>query len=627
MNLLYLIYDAGIILFSLLILSFAWHFPLLSITKDRNSVLKFTIPISISVQIILGYIFYDFDIVRFFPYFYLTITVACNVLSIYALYKKHYFADHKIAVNPKNVFLPLILICSIFYSRYYDSFKFIAPGSKDTFNHWLFLNDLSQIGHLSSGFYAPGFHLFLYPVLEFTKNINIYRFAGPAIGVITVLTIYLLLKDRFKNKLSAFFLIALLALPVYNQLTLQTISFFSSSLSFILLISLMSLVTDDNQYSNRIRFIIFTLLVAAIAFTLPYWFIQLIPVIFLLYIAFYFTRKTFGDSYKQVFKLLLILVLGFIISFAHVFIQTSILKRDNGFPSISIETESEDSVAITNNYEIPASSSFLQFLSKNEFARNQLIPLINTGTDVLKVKNIRTPDSAIAMGSYLWILISVLLLIYSIKVKRKDIFIVAIFSIVFGVMTETGVFELTYYRGRSGWYLLLLSVIGLSYIFDILYKKKFHNLTLFVIPIMSISCFLLPPTFYRTFYPEMFPVIANIIKPNPGKKLNIVTNYGKVGILSTNISIISLKTTGIKCNYGERTTFLIVDKKTQEFDPVLSQNALSTDKNYTEYYKELEQRKVSDEKDREAIFNDKCFGHFEKFWENENIIILQFKGQ
>jgi hypothetical protein len=192
-------------------------------------------------------------------------------------------------------------------------------------------------------------------------------------------------------------------------------------------------------------------------------------------------------------------------------------------------------------------------------------------------------------------------------------------------MTETGIFEMSYYRGRSGWYLLLLSIIGLSFIFDIFYKKKYELPYLLLAIIIGYSGLYMLPNFYRTYYPETFDISSKIVKSFPSRTINLITDYDSLKLISPQNRIIPLKEENLSCNYDGEKTFLILEKKTQELDPVLSQNAISSDKNFTEYYKQLEEKKIDDQKKRGQITESKCFSHFAKYWENENIVVFQFK--
>ncbi|MCX6809789.1 MAG: hypothetical protein NTZ65_03535 [Candidatus Berkelbacteria bacterium] len=601
------------ILLLVLLSSFALYLPLCALTKDKLIGLRYAIPFSISVEIIIGYIFYCTSAVKYFPISYLIIVILANIWGYYRLRP---IVIRKPKIDLLKTLSLIVILAAILYTRYFDSFKFVGPGGNDTYSHLLFVKNLLETGYLSNGYYAPGFHLFLMPIAKIIPSYYLYRFTGPAIGIISVIAIVLLIKDYLKNRSLLILLLALLASPIYNQLTLQTISFFSSSLTFIYFASFIFLLSDKSGEQRKIpQYLFFIFCGIALAVTVPYLFVTLIPAFLTVFIIVLIFKSSFEKKYSRyLLQLILILFIGFAFSFGHLFIQSNILKHYAGFPGIPVATEDNGETTLTSNNEVANQYHLPNFISANSFLK----PMFGTGIDLIKIKKLRPINSVLGLGAYLWIAFSIYLLVYAIRKKNSALVVVATFSIIFGVHTQTGLFEMSYYRGRSGWYLLLLSILGIVLFLDQVYSSKLSRWFLAACVAISITGFFLPPVFYRSYYDDEFKIASQIVKQFPDTAILLVATNSQLKIVASNISTLDLD----PANLGNTNAFLIIDKKMLIPNPVLSQSAISTDSNLDEFNGRYEDKEKKIENINAQIESSEDFKKYKKYYENGDFIVF-----
>lgn len=569
----------------LLILSigcFSLYFPLRLIFNAGEGALKFSIPLSISAQIIFGYIFYTLGKIELYYTPYLAIILLLNLWSIYKLKPKL----NKINFGSKSLTIALIaLVIAAVYHFFADSIRNIAPGTIDTTNHLAFLfTDLPKLGYLNFPSYPSGFHIFLYPLTKFSSQVPVYRFTGPILGLYTISHLVLTFRNIFQNKILSALLVAAILLLPFNQLVLQLIGFFPTALSFIFFASFLVLVIEE-KISYRLRLFLGIIMAIATGVTIPYLSVQLAPIFLILALV----AKLFLKSKLnlQAIKIaLLSVILCFLVGFGHVYLQTGILKRTTGFPAIeTVIVKPDGNVTTTTTYQATKRftdklSHYLPFI-KNHFFQNYIIPMLMTGEDILKIKNIRPPIGILSLGAYIIMLTAVGSLVF---IKNKpNLTVVSLFVLVFGVATQTGILEISTYRGRSGYYLLFLAPILACLIIDHYYKSKLNKYGPLAIGILALTSTLSVPLFYREYYPDYFQVSTNIVDSQPGKKFLFFTSKTDLKTISSRIQTRPLSENISLDDCGDNECFVIIEKKPLFIDPILSQKAYSADKNGAQY--------------------------------------------
>lgn len=602
------------ILLLVLLSSFAMYLPFRALIKDKAISLRYAIPFSLSVEILFGYIYYCTSTMSYFPICYLVFALFLNIL---AYVKLKPIILTKISVNIGILLVLIISVLALLYTRYFDSFSFVGPGGNDTYAHLVFVKDLINPGFLRNGFYAPGFHIILMPIAKLIPFSDLYRFTGPAIGIVTLISFVLLFRDYLKNKILLLFLLALLALPVYNQFTLQTIGFFPSSLTFMYFVSFIFLLSDKDNEKRRANLFIFSIFTFALALTVPYLFVTILPAFLIIFFIVLIFRNKFNKKYPfYLFLINLILILGIFVSFGHVFLQSSILKRFSGINLPTIEVTITEDVKITDKL---ANKEY----SPKVIANNSLLnSIVGTGYDILRVKNIRPVNSILGIGAYLWMGFSFFLIVYGLRKKNSILLIVAVLGVFFGLCTQTGMFEMNNYLGRSGWYLLMLSIFGSVLFFDQIYSKKMTNWLLAVCLILLITSFFFPPQYYRPYYDEEFKTISQIAKQHPNDSITLITNNKQLAIVAENITAQHFLPDFLRND----NPVLIIENKFLRPDPVLSQRVTSTDKEFIEFNKAFEIEKENLKYNIERIKSNKDFKSYRKYFENDDFAVYENIG-
>lgn len=611
---------------------FALLLPLYAYLKNSKLALKVSIPLSFSVEILIGYIFYSLGQIRIFPITYLVLILAINIALTIKLDLLKNIRKIKFKFNWKTAVPAILIIASVLFSRFYDAILNSGPGALDAAAHAQYVLDLDLYGRLSCTYYSPGFHILIYPLSKVIEMANVYRFAGPVLGIVTTLFLYLLFKDFFKNKISSYFLILALGLPVLNILTLQTISFFPTALTFIFVPMLLYVLIKPQELSIKNSLVFYIISIVSLALTVPYLLVQFIPaIVFLCIIALIAIRKLHREYFALLSKMLIISLLGFVLAFGHVYLQSAISKKNNtySFPQIAITHAEDSGLAISTNLD--EESNFLakhqtlsQIASKSTLVKNYLIPMVITGRDTIAAKGLRPINSALGIGAYIWIVISLLMIYFGIKKKDRTLLVFGSFILVFAVATQTGVLEMSTYRGRAGWYLLLFVAVSSVYFLDLIIKKIPPSISYILLLILLIISFLKPPVFYRPYYSEYFSKAKEIAHRFPNQRILFVTDVWRVTVVSKNFDFepLEISSLGDYCSFDQ--CFLIMENKFFELDPILSQKLAYVDRDL-ESFKANQAESQRDQKSRnEEIKSSVLFGHYGIYWQDENISIYQF---
>jgi hypothetical protein len=479
------------------------------------------------------------------------------------------------------LFLAFYFLLAIFY-RFYDSAVYVGPGNPDTIAHLGMLQDIISKNYIGNSFYAPGFHLYILPIAHILDNYAVSRFAGPAIGIFILIGIYFLFRDKMKIS-SSIFLLTLLSFPLFGKFIIQTIGFCPTVFTFLFLSTLIVLLTDL-KISQKQHSLLNFLLILALAVTVPYFFVQylLYLVVFLAVLMVFFKSNLTPNNKlirKKVVTAILVLGVGYVAAFSHVLLETRILRggSDGGFPTIRTIVQTDQGLITSSNKAIVSNTtvsntidqqsssqtknqdnspnqetstiqqtSITTFCSEdrniiigkiacNKFSQSMIIPLYNTGLDIVRTKNILPLNTFLNDLSYLAVFLSIVLIIGSCLRKNLTLLPIAVATFVYGFMTITGIFEMSDYRGRSGYYFFFLAILLIATFFDqikdnryLLSIKKILILVIFAGSIyLSIKT---PMIFPRLYYPEIYTKVREI------KDLFAV----KTAVISTTINVVYL---------------------------------------------------------------------------------------
>jgi hypothetical protein len=626
--------SALFILLYLLVASLAWLVPLALYLKSIRRALPFSIPVSISAQIIIGYVFYNLEQMAYFPLFYLILVVVSNIFAIAKL-KKIKLEKVSWRGNTKLILVAsLIILPALFYTRYFDAISFVAPGNSDTINHMFFLESIDRIGRIGLSYYAPGLQILAYPLTKLFSSLDIYRFAGPAIGISFALQLILFFWQHTKNKLVFLLATILFISPLYNQLALQTVSFWSSSLSFIFLLGIIQLLVE-NKIDLSCKSWLCLIIIAGLSFTVPYLFVQLIPALALLYIICRICRKYFSqESFQNASRFFAISLIGFILAFGHITLQAKLSNASRVIPTIRVAVEEDGEIRTATSRNIYMLYPGLEKYEKYPLFRKTL-PALSITIDLFNIKNIRGFSSALDIGSYIWLTISLYLVLYAIRKRSLDLLTVATLSLMFGFATQTGILELSYYRGRSGWYLMLFSLLGLVLFFDSTKQRGallgiIEKTAYLAVAVLVAFSFISPPTFYRKYYPQIYKLAREVGKGAGDQDVVIYNNALQkisLSMVSPNIESFSLEDflLGQACCRENKQYYLVLEKEFLSLDPKLSQSALSTDKGYEQFYQK--QQELRDQKNsiKKQVLESERFSGYKPYFDDEDIAIYKLE--
>lgn len=615
--------------------AFALFLPLYAIFNDQKKTMRLCIPISWAIQILFGYTFYIIGIVNLYPLIYFIVILIVNILSYFKLVKRKSGIVPKF--DKKIIFYLFVISYTIqaFYYRFYDSFRHVGPGNPDAAAHLVMLKQIVSSGLIGNTFYAPGFHLLILPLAHFAENYGVSRFSGPIIGVFILLGIYLLLRDRVKLT-SSLLLLVLFSFPLFGKFIIQTIGFFPTVVSFLFFPTILFSMTDQ-KINSRQYFIVNLILLLAIAVTVPYFFVQyLLFIVVLLLIVLVLARQRKTNIVvlkRKVILSLFLLFIGYVTAFGHVVLETQILNKGTGFPTIRTIEQTTQGLIISNNHsdtvltnilDSYSKNTFFSNIAKNNFFRSTILPLANTGLDVIKIKNILYPNSLLYILSYLVTLFFFILIFISIRIKKHGLLVLSVAVFVYGVSTITGFFEMSDYRGRSGYYFVMLFIFLIVMVFDLLKNSDkiliFKKVTIAAIFLGSIYLSIRTPMeFPRLYYPQLFSVVREINNNHP-EKTAIMGATTIFFILNSNIDNIEYDISNLNNNYP--LTIVILEKK--RFD----QSKIYQNIVFSHYWDVAKNDPIflKSEKDlvqqTDAIKNSDELKDYTLYWENENVEVL-----
>lgn len=641
------------------------YYPYFSIFKDRQKYLPYFIVTAISVYIILGYIFYCFRSLNVYP---LTYVVSFALLNIFLLIRNRHnlHLNFKLTIPQIIVFLSLL---SIFvYYFFYDALHFITPDNYyDVHNHISFFDSIKTYGQINMPFYAPGFHIIFYSAYLIIGGSNLYRFLGPILGLLIILNLYFVSSIYYTKKSSRILSILLVLFPFFKLLSLQYTMMWPTTTSYLFLPVLIGLLFF-NQINSKKQVWLYSICLLSFSLTLPYVLLQYIPVtITVCLLSAIFFRKI-----KPFFKPKYFLIISLITTFAvtipaiHVFLQTQIISKVGKFPGIQILKKENDKLIVSNVYQettvVNLSPTVIPTLSpiptplptittiptlaptiiptviptpiptiiltptppkifiNPKITNNYLLPLIATIKSALTTKTI-VPFSPSSLKTYLYLLISLILTIFSIFTKNHKLFILSAFSFLFGLISQFGFFELTQYRGRTGPYIVFLSMITAVYLYD---KIKLNHwiFTSIIFLLTLITIFKNKPLIFNRegICPEIFEQVYLIVKKFPNKPFNLIYKYSQVSILSSNIIPYYIDIQDLETSKS-RDTFLILQQNYCDQSPKELLEANGHDPTYQYYLKTKADDLQLTQKMTQDIKQSPEFSQFSLYWQNQNISI------
>lgn len=524
---------------------------LLNTVKNKNSTKAILVPMTISIIIIFGYFFYFLNIVKYYPISCISILTTLNLL----LYlKKKHKPNTKKNFRPNFMWVATIAILTVtmVFSRFYDSITYNSPGNPDSLAHLHMYRELASQGYISNAFYAPGFHLILLPLSNFVNSWDLMRFIGPVISLLCLLSVYVIFFQLLKNKFVALLTLSLFGLPLFIKLSIQTIGFFPSAITFMVLPIYLYLIINPNLLDFKKNLIIFTIISIALALTVPYLLVQLIPLYGVLWFFTHFLKNKEKNKYIKLFKYKsIVLILCFLLALMHVYYFTKIHHNQSLFPNIpTIEKVGEKQIVGNNYQDIEyidklfkkyknSNNIVIQILANsldNSIVKTFFLPITSTGYEIIQPKNILLNKNILSIGGWLFLICLFPLLLYSLKTNKIKILVISCMGIIFGIGCQTGILEMSYYRGRTAWYFMMIMILTIGLLLDEMYKNRSNKLIILTIIIFCFISISNPPVFPRLHYSDAFAFTRYISKKTE-EKVVIFTEQQELSIVSEKIQI------------------------------------------------------------------------------------------
>lgn len=619
--------DAGslsIIALYLSATSLSMLLPLAATTKSWLTAWQLTVPISWATQILIAYVCYSTWTLHIYPWLFLLVVTTVNSASVIILAQRGQLRlpkQHPTSLVLVTWTLPLGVLL---FSRLYDAIAFVSPGNPDAFAHMGMLQQLAQTGRLANSYYAPGFHLLLFPLTAVVPLFAIVRFSGPIIGILSTLAILVMLWSRLRSLEQQLFALAIFCFPVFNRFLLQTVGFFPSALTFVILSGFL-FVFSDAHLTPRVRYAAATLMTLMLAVTVPYLFVQYILAAGAVVIAAFLSKPQSTIAFRKRTSLLLAIALvGLAASAGHVYLQTHVIAKQGGFPDIPTIEYGEQGITTGSNY---TATSF-HFLDV-AFGRYQLYqafakPMISTGRELLSVKYPLPLNQPLTLLSIAWINFSAFLVGIALRKRDHLLFTVAVMTVLFGLATITGLFEMSYYRGRSGWYfseLIIMScIILVAYIPRSVLRQRSLIILASTIVIASIAR---PIVFPRLAYPELYTLANSLGKQFADQSVYIVTDEANSARVRSNLTSLSLEPASLASTEPGK-YFVFIQKRPFPVTRVLGSIIFSAQKDTTLANPSFETDLEATERQKaKTLMDNSYFGGYSLFWENDNIAVYE----
>jgi hypothetical protein len=145
-------------------------------------------------------------------------------------------------------------------------------------------------------------------------------------------------------------------------------------------------------------------------------------------------------------------------------------------------------------------------------------------------------ESSLSFISYL--VLPICLYIFYIALRNKNVpILVMIFTTLYYLfVTQTGIFELSFAKGRSGWNVLLLVPIAIILHFMNFINKLKTKFLVAIAVISFTSSLIFPPTAYRIESDEALYAFKNLVS---GREVNLYSDFSEAKFIGSNIIMIS----------------------------------------------------------------------------------------
>ena len=508
----------------------------------------------------------------------LLMAISINIAMLLRVIKR------KFQLPDLKIPLLIIVIITINYSK--DAFNHISTGYVDSHNSFEWFKSLNV--SYESG-YQPGYFLFvkqLYLLYDFQSSLN---YLGSIIGIIVIINTIFLIYTINKN--AGLIFASIIQLPIFLELNKVIIGLTSNSLSFLILAgTIIGLILYYDQASSiQHRNITVAISSLSSAITVPTLTFYLFPLFIIVAIIFRGKEKIRTSLLPTLYLTLGVVI--YVVNGVYGTLQSNLQKSTESRSPLLGNTQTVVEIVSKAPRELDQS----EVLSLSD----QIIALLR---DYLVFSSeVRPLSGWFSISGYL-ILICILLVLFSPMGKRRlDLKLLLVFLLYFGIITMLGVFDLTYIKGRAGWYYLFIFAITISFLFSYIkvISARSELIPLLFILVSIITYFYWPIYHYRYVDENVYRAVRDLtfdLKNSNQIFINDTLPYAKN--ISNKIYLSSDEALMSDPSKG-KTIIFVLDFNTKLLDPTLSRQFQKSEINNSNFLEKLYQ--IRDDKIRDAI--------------------------
>jgi hypothetical protein len=435
-------------------------------------------------------------------FLWVTLHIIAYFYFIY-LKKQKLFDVKAFRVQDKYLFFgAMIIFAQSIFVYYYDAINHISMNHPDNLANYNWAIWNSNPGEIS---YPPGLSSLIIPITKVFDLFYILNFIGSTLGLVGFFVLILTLKSIFEIKQIIILMIFLLS-PLFNTLTTIRFGFHAGSIFQVILISYVAflIVSIQNKLildKLSLIFVFNTIIFIQAAITsIPQ--IATLLILNLLLMLFLSFIKLIRLRVGVVFILSSFLGLLFAILYTSIFQIQSIFDFFNSSSS---------------SFTIASLEFFMDFFNP-----------------VFPIRPIF--ESSLSFISYLVLPILLYILYTALRNKNVPMLVMIFTTLYYLFVTQTGIFEFSFAKGRAGWNILLLvPIVIILHFSNFIFKLN----TKFLVVIASLSfttSLVFPPTAYRIESDKALYAIKNLVS---GREVNLYSDFSEAKFIGSNIMMIS----------------------------------------------------------------------------------------
>jgi hypothetical protein len=185
---------------------------------------------------------------------------------------------------------------------------------------------------------------------------------------------------------------------------------------------------------------------------------------------------------------------------------------------------------------------------------------------------IRPISSFLDLVGYISLLFSFIVFIYYYRRKNIAFTILAFFAGYFGIITMFGIFDLSYIKGRAGWYFIFIFILLISALLSVTVTSYLiYRVFIFLLIIINLVTLRTHPiTHYRYHDEYIYFEIRDIVSAvDVSSKIIINDELPQLGVIDQRLQVRELKDI-LNKQEVENSTLIVLDFNKKLPDPVLS---------------------------------------------------------